>query len=519
MAEHAIATPERAATDAGVRAFAAGGNAIDAALAAAATLTVTYPHNCGVGGDLIALVRRPSGSVVSVNASGIAGSGADAAARHLSGGEMPVSGTITATVPGVVAGWEALHRMGASRPWRDVFIDAVRLAEDGFAVPPSVARAIAEAAPDIDADAGMRAVFRPGGVSLREGERLRLPALAGTLRSLAADGPRAFYEGRIGRRLLAGLRPLGSLLAERDLAGFVPEVNGPLGRRFRDLEVLTSPPNSSGILLLQALAALDAAGAGLDPLGADAAFLVEVLRLGGLQRASSLADPRHARVDTEAFLGDDRIAELVAAGSAARRGDPVSSGEVRAGGDTVAIVAADASGRAVSLIQSLFHAFGARVLEPDTGVVLHNRGAFFSLEPGHPNRLAAGKRPAHTLMPVMLQRDGQLAGVLGAMGGKAHAQIHAQVLLRLLGGASAQEAVSAPRCVVGSLELGEPDDTVRLEGGIPAAARRSLEEAGMPTLDVPRHSEDLGHVQAIWPAGAGLAAGSDPRADGAAAVI
>ena len=518
-AEFAIATPERAATAAGIAAFEAGGNAIDAALAAAATLTVTYPHNCGVGGDMFALVRTPGGVVTSINASGRAPVLASAARMRLLGDRMPTVGVAPITVPGVVAGWERLHGLGAARPWPEMFAAAVGHAESGFEVPTSLAAAIVEAAGDIDADPGMRSVFRPDGRALRAGDRLQLPALARTLRSLATDGPRAFYEGRVGHQLVTGLEPLGALLRARDLAGFTPELTEPLIGRFRDLEILTSPPNSSGVVLLQALAAIDMAGDRLDPLGRDAAFAAEVLRLGAQQRDGALADPRAVRFDQDAFLGRRRIEELVARGRELGDRESVALGDRAPGGDTVAIVAADASGRAVSLIQSLFHAFGARVLEPETGVLLHNRGAFFSLEQGHPNELGPRKRPAHTLMPVMVRRGGRLAGVLGAMGGKAHAQIHTQLLLRLLAGDAARTAVSASRWVVGSLELGEPDDTVRIEAGVSAAARESLERS-MPTVDVPLHSEELGHAQAIWTTSEGeLDAGSDPRANGRAAVV
>jgi gamma-glutamyltranspeptidase/glutathione hydrolase len=182
----------------------------------------------------------------------------------------------------------------------------------------------------------------------------------------------------------------------------------------------------------------------------------------------------------------------------------------------VAVVAADGDGLAVSLIQSLCGSFGARVLEPETGVLLHNRGAFFSLVPGHPNELAPGRRPAHTLMPLIVERAGAFAGALGTMGGKAHAQILAQVLFALHAGSGAQEAVTAPRWVVGGLDLGEPDIATRAEAGVPATVRAALVAAGLDVTDVDWPSEDLGHAQAIWVSGDTLDAGSDPRAGGAA---
>jgi gamma-glutamyltranspeptidase/glutathione hydrolase len=204
--------------------------------------------------------------------------------------------------------------------------------------------------------------------------------------------------------------------------------------------------------------------------------------------------------------------------AAARQGlaEPAASvSRARPDGDTVAVVAVDARGGAVSLIQSLFHSFGAQILEPVTGVLLQNRGASFSLDSAHPNALAPRRRPAHTLMPVMVRREERLLGVLGAMGGPVQAQIHVQVLLRLLSGATPQEAVDEPRWVVGAREPGDADGTVRIEQGVGERARRALGGPGLAPREIERGSDDVGHVQAIWTE-PGLGAGSDMRADGAA---
>jgi gamma-glutamyltranspeptidase len=510
--EDAIATPHREATAAGERAFAAGGNALDAALAAAAALTVVYPHNCALGGDLFALVRDQHGQTVSINASGPAGEATDAAELRRRAAAMPSTGPDTITVPGLVAGWASVHAAGAVLPWADALVRAHDLAADGVAVAPSLGAAVGEA--DL-ADPGMAQVFAPAGVRLRTGEQLRQPALAATLASLAGDGARTFYDGEVAARLLDGLAVCGSRLTEADLRGFVPEVGAPLRGRFGDFDVLTSPPNSSGVLLLQALAALGATGVG-DPLGDDAGTFAEVLRLGSQDRDRWLGDQRNVDVDVDAFLGDARIAELArraAAGAEGQRAPASVQPHERPTGDTVAIVAVDRSGRAISLIQSLFRGFGSGILDPGTGVLLHNRGSFFSLRDGHPNELAPGRRPAHTLMPAMVEHQGRLRGVLGTMGGLVHAQILAQVLLRLRAGASPQQAVDAPRWIVGGMELGEADDIVRIEDGVAPEARAALQRARFPVLDEPRDSEWFGHAQAIWldPV---LRAGSDRRADG-----
>jgi gamma-glutamyltranspeptidase/glutathione hydrolase len=498
----AIATPHGVATAAGERAFAAGGNAIDAALAAAAALTVVYPHNCALGGDLFALVREPDGRTTSINASGPAGSATDAAALRA----MPITGPETITVPGLVAGWDALHRRGAASSWADAIEPAVALARDGVPVAPGLAAAIAEAADaGALADPGMASVFAPAGTPLTAGEALAQPALADTLRELAQRGAGSFYRGAIAEQLLAGLGAVGSRLRAPDLAGFAPEETAPARTAFGDVEVLTSPPSSSGVLLLQALAALESA-APADPLGSDAALLARIFHAGARERDRLLGDPR----DSDVTLGDWLGPEALAAALAGTGHAPAA--EARPTGDTVAVVAVDAEGRAVSLIQSLFNSFGSRILEPRTGVLLHNRGAMFSLEPGHPNALAPGRRPAHTLMPVLVERDGGLLGVLGTMGGKVHAQIHVQVLLRLLSGQPAQDAVDAPRWIVGGMEVGEPDDTIRIEDGCAEATRQALGAAGLRLIDVPRRSDWLGHAQAIWLDGGG-SVGTDFRAD------
>jgi gamma-glutamyltranspeptidase/glutathione hydrolase len=349
----------------------------------------------------------------------------------------------------------------------------------------------------------------PAGTPQRAGDRMRQPALAASLRELATGGARVFYDGALGDRLLTGLRRAGCPLSDVDLHAFAAQACAPLRSRFGELELLTSPPNSQGVVLLQALAALEAADAP-DPLGSDAGLLAQLLRLGSLQRDAELGD--HP-LDREAWLGDEALAAQVARARAAGSRAAPRQESARPAGDTIALVAVDADGRAVSLIQSLYFSFGALVLEPETGIIVHNRGALFSLEPGHPNELTPGRRPMHTLMPVMAERAGELRYVLGTMGGKGQPQIHAQILLRLLAGETAQDAVAAPRWIAGPAEAGDPADIVRVEDGVDAVAVESLERAGLRARPEPRHADVLGHAQAIalTPGGA-PDVGSDPRA-------
>jgi gamma-glutamyltranspeptidase/glutathione hydrolase len=476
-----------------------GGNAIDAALAAAAVLAVVYPHNTGLGGDLVALVRDRHSTITCINATGPA-----ARAVEIPNSEqMPLRGPETITVPGGVAGWAALHAHGAALSWQDHFTLAREYAA-GVRVVPGLAAAIRAESELIAADEGMREVFAPGGVPLREGDALRQPALHRTLSALAAEGADTFYRGSVARGLTSGLQRVGSRISTEDLQDFRPEVTAPLSGLFRGRRIHTSPPNTQGILLLQALGALEASEVA-DPLGADAGRLSEIFRRGIRDRLALLCDPRFHDVPIEAFLAPEQRAHPTTA----------TGTGVHASGDTVAVVAVDSDGIAVSLLQSLFHGFGAGILDPGTGILLHNRGALFSLSPNSPNMLAPGKRPAHTLMPVMVtEADESIRWVNGTMGGRAQPQIHTQVLLRLLEGADPAEAVAAPRWIVGEAETGHP---VAVEADVPATARQAL---GTPVAELPAHSGRTGHAQVVAVRRDGtIAGGSDPRADGSAATV
>jgi gamma-glutamyltranspeptidase/glutathione hydrolase len=481
----AIATPHRTATEAGRRVMEAGGTAVDGALAAAAVLTVVYPHNCALGGDLMALVRDADGVTRAVNATGPAAVRVDVEALRAAHGDvLPVTGVDTVTVPGLVAGWGELHALGGSAPWADLLADAEALARDGFPVTARLAAAFAELPSPLPG-------LAPDGDGV-----LRQEALAQTFAILRAEGARALYEGPLAERFAAGLEGLGSAIRAADLAAFRPVVEDPLRVAFRGCEVLTAGPNCSGVLLLQALAAFEAAGLD-DPLGAGAGAAAAIFAAGWRQREASLADPRFAEQDLGAWVGEEAVARV-----AAQR--DVGVGGARPTGDTIALVTRDAQGRAVSLIQSLYWSFGAQLVEPSTGIVLQNRGTSFSLDAGHPNVIAPGKRPAHTLMPVVVERDGALAGVLGTMGGKAQPQIHAQLLLRLLAGATPQQAVSAPRFSV-------VEDTVIFEEDLDPLAVAALRATDATLVSYPVHDEGLGHAHAIW---GDAPAGTDPRADG-----
>ena len=291
-----------------------GGNAIDAALSAAFALTVAYPHNTSIGGDLIALVRQPDGDIHCINASGPAGQAVDVAAmRERHGATMPVAGVDTITVPGAMAGLAAIHERGAASPWRDHLFTAIDLAAGGVAVAPGLDAAIQEELPQLLADPGLSEVMAPGGRALRVGDRLTQPALADTLRALADDGATAFYRGSVARDLLAGLAERGSVLNAGDFDGFRPSIEVPLHREFHGREVWTSGPNTQGFVLLEVLGALAAMPGDKEPLGRDAGALSEFFATGILDRDDNLAEPASMTVGVEQLLDPPRLASLAAA--------------------------------------------------------------------------------------------------------------------------------------------------------------------------------------------------------------
>lgn len=499
----AIATPHTLATEAGRRAYEAGGNAVDAALAAAITTAVVYPHNTSPGGDVIALLRTPDGTVHCVNASGWA-----PAAHRLErlrerhGERLPARGIDTVTVPGAVAGWAALAGLGARLPWEAHFDHAITHARAGFGASHSLAFCLSMVWREVCGDPGLAAIFGRDGRPIMRGEPIVQPALAETLGTIAAQGPGAMYGGAVGEALIGGLRPLGGVFERADFDEFRAETVAPISRPFGDLVVHTSPPNTQGFALLRTLAALQR-----DPGGNRWTLLAESFFEGNQLRDRHLADPRFAEVRLDALI--DGPTEVAPTTPTARPHRPT--------GDTIGLVTADDDGYAVSLIQSVFKLFGAGILEPTTGLIVQDRGASFSLESSSPNRIGPRKRPAHTLMPVLATHRGGLRFANATMGGTGQPMIHTQLLLRLLQGATPQEAVAAPRFVVGPNRPGDTERTLYAEAGVPDEAIGAFLARGFHVVSVPDRTELLGHanVIAVGPDGR-LLAGSDPRADGRA---
>ncbi|MFI5896697.1 gamma-glutamyltransferase [Actinoplanes sp. NPDC051513] len=465
----AVAAPHSAAVEAAREAVAAGGNAVDAALAAAGALTVVYPHQCSVGGDLVAIVRPAGGAPRAVLSIGAAAANVDIDGLRAAGDAMPFGGPQPITVPGVVAGWAAVAGFGARLPLGELLAPAVRLAEEGVPFSPGLRREIANRMDAIRADPGLSALLLGGD------DRLVQPALAATISTIAADW-RELYAGDLGRRLAEGLRKLGSPLVAADLAAHEAEVVTPLTRVVGGVTWHAAPPPVQGPTFLAVLGADD---------------LLAASRCARRARDALLGDPRTGAVDLETLLSGDA---------------PAGDEGPRPGGDTVAVTAVDSDGNAVTLIQSLFESFGSGLLDPATGIVLHNRGASFSLDPEHPGRIAPGSRPPHTLCPTMAI-TGDTVVALGCMGGRNQPWILAQVAAETVGSDDLAGLLARPRWVFDG-------PGVLAEAGTPGLAG-----AGDGVTIVSDLHDGAGHTQVCRLRGGELAAASDPRADGRGAVL
>jgi gamma-glutamyltranspeptidase/glutathione hydrolase len=519
-----VASPHRLASESGRAILAGGGNALDAAIAAAATIAVVYPHMNGIGGDSFWLIWDTGRRCLhALNAAGRAAAAADLETyRARYGATIPARGGAAAlTVPGVVSGWWEAHRlsrdaMGSTVSWPVLLEQAIAHAAHGFEPSPSqhrMTRAASALFADGCADEIRRTLWPVFNPDRLRASRFVQADLGRTLAQIASDGPEAFYRGALARALATAFAACGSPLTLHDLQAHRADWVEPLRVPYRGGEAASFPPPTQGFAALAILALLEGFELGtLDD--ADYVHLVvEATKLAFEDRDRWLTDPTVEPVPVARCLDATRLAHrrhLISRRAARPLDGPPTEG------DTIAIVAADAAGNAVSVIQSLYHEFGAGVVAGDTGVLLQNRGALFSLDPAHPNRLAPGKRTAHTLIPSMYLLDGRARFVYGTMGGEGQPQTQAALVTRLIDrGLGPQAAVEAPRWLLGRT-WGDVSKSLRLEGRFAPDVAESLRARGHDVQVVEPWSDLMGHAQVIRLDDDALVGGSDPRADGAA---
>lgn len=537
-----VASAHYLATQAGLQMLMQGGNAIDAALAANTAMTVVYPSTCSAGGDVFMLIwEAKTQQLYALNGSGRAPGGLTPdyfAARDIRA--IPKRGPLSINVPGAVDGWfEAMERFG-SLPVETIFAPAISLAEEGMPISAKLSKWLKDAAEGVlGLWSSSAETFLSRGQPPLTGTILRQPNLARTYKLLAKEGRDAFYKGSLGRTITDYIQQCGGVLTMTDLAQHHSDWVAPISTNYRGYEVYEFPPNTQGITALEMLNILE--GYDLSSLGYQTPeylhLLLEAKKLAFADRDRYVSDPAFVDVPVERLLSKSYAEQL------RTRINPTSAahhvGPIEQDGDTMYLCTADRDGNVVSLIQSLYNGFGSGIVGGDTGVLLHNRGAYFSLNPRHVNYLQPGKRTMHTLTPAMVLQDGTPYIALGSMGGDAQPQIHVQLLSAMIDfGLNVQQAISAPRWrssrftvgpAEGEREVGGQSDVdehlenaiteaVVLEQRFPEHIPLALDLLGHRTFVHGAWEDGMGHAQAIVinPDTHIFEGAADPRCDGLA---
>ena len=513
------ATSQTLASQAGAQILARGGSAVDAAIAANAVLAVVEPMKNGLGGDLFAIYwEASSGKLTGLNASGPAPRGLSPEFLAKQGVKtMPQQGIHSFTVPGAVDGWAKMHQRFGKLPWKDLFQAAIAYAEQGF----PVSEIIEEIWVDPENVTKVRKnpesvrVFMPGGKSPNEGDLFRNPGMARALRLVAEKGPDAFYKGEIAAAILKTSHNLGGTMTAEDLAAFSSEWVQPISIDYRGWRVYELPPNGQGMAALEMLNIMETSPA--TPLGAFSAVemhkRIEAMKL-------AYADVR--RYDADPRTYDAPVAQLLSKEYARKRAALIDPNKAKCdvapgqpvGGDTTYLTMVDKDGNIASWIQSLYAEFGSGVTVEGMGFLLQNRGGGFTLEPKHPNVLAGGKRPFHTIIPAFMER-GDLHIGFGIMGGANQPLAHAQFVSNIVDyGMNLQAALEAPRFT----KRNSTGCDVSIEVRVPASTLQQLSERGHQIAIRREYTQEMGRGQAILHDSKTKTnyAASDPRADGAA---
>jgi gamma-glutamyltranspeptidase/glutathione hydrolase len=507
-ANGAVATAQPLAAAAGLAVLRAGGNAVDAAIATAIALTVVEPVMNGIGSDAFALIW--DGAVLH----GLNGSGRAphswSPVRFAGRSAMPTEGWESVTVPGAVSAWAAISGRFGKLPFADLFGPAITYARDGFLVSPVIARQWEEQVARLGAEPGFAEAFLRGGRAPRAGERFRFPEQGDTLEEIARTGGESLYRGRLAERITAFANGAG--LSFDDLASHRPDWVAPASHGYRGHLVHEIPPNGQGLAALIALGILEHVDLAADePDSADSLHLqIEAMKLAFVDTYRYVSDPSTMEWPWPRLLDHDYLRARAGRIDRRRAGSPVPG--VPPSG-TVHLAAADAGGMMVSYIQSNYLGFGSGLVVPGTGISLHNRGAGFSLQPGHPNVVGAGKRPFHTIIPAFLTREGRPIMSFGVMGADMQPQGHVQMTVRVIDyGQNPQAAADAPRWRLIS------GRGIAVEETMPKTIRAGLAEFGHELTVEPLDSVfAFGGAQLILKGADGsYVAGSDPRKDGQA---
>ena len=529
-----VSTPHYLASVAGLEILQRGGSAVDAAIAANAVLCVAYPHMSGLGGDGFWLIAEPGKGVHGLNAAGPSArlASIDYYGPHAVDNEIPARGPLAVlTVPGAIDGWRVAHERFGKRPWPELFDAAIGYARDGVPVSRSLQDWIVHDVPILARNAEAATIFLSGGGPPAEGDRLVQANLARSFEAIAKGGARSgFYEGALAQRICAGLETEGSPLRADDFAAFSAQWVEPIRSTYRGYDVYQLPPPTQGFAALQILNLIEGFDVAAWGDGSADFFhhMAEAVKVAFADREEWLTDPdyldipvaqlidkayatkRRGLIDPEKALEVGTVPAGIAHGKQHERRPPE--------GDTTYFCTADRDGMVVSIIQSIYHDFGSGVVAGDTGIILQNRGAFFSLSPDHPNRLEPRKRTFHTLIPAMLMRDGKPWLTYGSMGGEGQPQNQAAMVTRLIDfGYDVQQAIEAPRWLMGRT-WGTRSRNLSLEGRISDEVVRELKRRGQPVQMVTDWNDNMGHAHAIRvDAKQGFyEGGADPRGDGAA---
>ncbi len=489
-----------------------GGNAIDAAISASAVLAVVEHPMTGIGGDCFALISKPGQKLIALNASGRAPAAATADWYAKAGiHQIEMQSPHAVTVPGAIDGWATLLADHGTISLGQALAPAIDYAERGFPVAPRVAHDWAGTAPKLQGHHGARKHMLPEGRSPRVGEVMRFPALARTLRIIAEQGRDGFYQGEVAEDIVGELKSMGGLHTLEDFAAQKCSYVDPISVTYRGVELWELPPNNHGIVALILLRMFEKMGVGSDSATSAERYhlMIEAARLGYAMRDAFVADPDVSKVPVEHMLSDAVIDDLVRRIDRKRRTPDLGPVPKPSGSDTIYLTVADESGMAVSFINSIYSPFGSGIVAPKSGVMLHNRGQGFVLDPSHPNVIAPRKRPMHTLVPAMATRDGKPFLSFGVMGAAFQPTGHAYMMTNMLDfGMDPQEAVDCPRVFF-------EGNQVQVEETVPAATAEALAAMGHKISTRP---EPWGGAQMICfdRVNDVMIGASDPRKDGCA---